>query len=149
MELSRFTEFTEPDPATGCINWTGTLTVAGYGFFWADEIRTHLAHRLAWFLAYGDFPKQTIDHTCRNRRCVNVEHLRDVPQSRQFENYVSYWGSKTECPQHHPYDEANTRYGTRGNGSKFRICLTCERERTHAKRGPEKEVHRGPRRRPQ
>jgi len=36
-----------------------------------------LAHRAAWTAVYGQIPEgMTIDHLCKNRRCVNVEHLR-------------------------------------------------------------------------
>lgn len=35
------------------------------------------AHRAAWVYANGPIPEgMTVDHTCRNRRCVRVDHLR-------------------------------------------------------------------------
>lgn len=35
------------------------------------------AHRAAWASINGQIPEgMTIDHTCKNRRCVNVDHLR-------------------------------------------------------------------------
>lgn len=54
--------------------------------------------------------------------------------------------AKTHCPQGHPYDEANTRVGKRGDGRTFRICRACSLATTHKLRGPEKPLHRGPRR---
>lgn len=43
---------------------------------------------------------------------------------------------KTECPQGHPFDLANTGYGPAGN----RICKTCRRGRERARRARMKEA---------
>lgn len=68
---------TEPivgDP--GCIIWTGTLDTAGYGQINVDR-RNFKAHRYAWEREQGSIPDgMQIDHTCWNRACVNVGHLR-------------------------------------------------------------------------
>lgn len=39
------------------------------------------AHRLAWFLYYGEWPKDTIDHINRNRADNRICNLRVVSQS--------------------------------------------------------------------
>lgn len=149
MDLNTFFDYTERDPDTGCLNWTGTTDAKGYGLFYVRGISTRYAHRFAWFLAHGEFPKQTTEHNCKNRRCVEVEHLDDIPQSRQSDSAERWQLRKTHCPREHPYDEANTRWSTRRNGGKFRVCRECERIATHARRkpgarGPERRERWGP-----
>jgi HNH endonuclease len=63
------------DPVSGCHNWDGPITRKGYG-----GIQGTLAHAFFYRMLVGEVPKgYTIDHLCRNRRCVNVEHLEAVP----------------------------------------------------------------------
>lgn len=81
-----FKVFVQADDLTGCWNWTGrTDPRIGYGclerFFKGKKYI--LAHRLAYALMVGDIPENfTIDHLCRNRRCVNPAHLEAVPFAR-------------------------------------------------------------------
>lgn len=59
-----------------CLVWTGTTAAHGYGHIYGDGQRVS-AHRYAWERANGPIPDgMAIDHTCWNRACVNVEHLR-------------------------------------------------------------------------
>ena len=60
---------------SGCWVWPGRLTPDGYG-----QCRyigkSMLAHRLSYELHVGPIPAGlTIDHLCRNRCCVNPDHL--------------------------------------------------------------------------
>ena len=75
--LSRWTL----ESPTGCHISTYSVASHGYaqiGWHTAGEPRRGtLAHRAAWTAVYGQIPEgMTIDHLCKNRRCVNVEHLR-------------------------------------------------------------------------
>ena len=48
----------------------------GYGMFRVDGKKVRV-HRYAWEQEHGEIPKgKLIDHTCFNRSCVNVKHLR-------------------------------------------------------------------------
>ena len=63
---------------TGCVVWQGAQNSKGYGCFGVGG-RPTLAHRLAWEDANGAIPDgMTIDHLCRVRACVNVEHMEIV-----------------------------------------------------------------------
>lgn len=60
----------------GCLVWTGATRPDGYGSM-AVEGRTASPHRWAWEQAHGPIPDgMTIDHTCWNRACCEVSHLR-------------------------------------------------------------------------
>ena len=73
-----FTRWVES--ADGCL--ISTYSVASHGYAQIGWSRTSgrgmtTAHRAAWVHANGQIPDgMTIDHMCKNRRCVNVKHLR-------------------------------------------------------------------------
>lgn len=64
---------------TGCWRWTGAMTTAGYGHFSIRSVY-YQAHRLMYILRFGvDVPNGLFpDHLCRNRWCVNPDHLEPV-----------------------------------------------------------------------
>jgi len=75
----RFDEKVIPEPNSGCYLWTASLSTHGYGRFnrgGGDGQNIGLAHRVAWELERGPIPPGlVVDHLCRNRACVNVQHM--------------------------------------------------------------------------
>lgn len=68
----------ERDEASGCWNWSGATTSAGYGAFRRNG-QHHLAHRYFYEQAKGPIPAGLqLDHLCHNRKCVNPDHLEPV-----------------------------------------------------------------------
>lgn len=66
------------DPETGCWNWTGPKSGKGYGGAYANG-RKEPAHRMMYRIHKGEIPEGLqLDHLCRNRACVNPEHLEPV-----------------------------------------------------------------------
>ena len=65
--------------SNSCWEWQGTITKKGYGQFNLKTKKKASAHRLSYEIFKGDIPiGLTIDHLCRNRRCVNPDHLECV-----------------------------------------------------------------------
>lgn len=60
-----------------CWVWEGATNGRGYGRFTIGRHARYQAHRVSWYLAYGNIPdRMVILHTCDNTRCVNPDHLR-------------------------------------------------------------------------
>ena len=75
--------------APGCWVWNGRLNHAGYGVLPSGD-RPVLAHRFAYQLLRGDVPSgMELDHHCRNRKCVNPDHLRPVTSGQNHQNTVA------------------------------------------------------------
>lgn len=125
-----------------CWIWTGTIAYNGYGqlsitYDW--ERITWAAHRFAYELIVDVIPEGLeLDHLCCVRNCVNPQHLEPVTHAENIArahargsyNRISN-GSITECPQGHPYDEANT-YTDKEGRSYCRQCLAAKQRRRYA-----------------
>jgi len=118
--------------STGCWVWSGCLS-EGYGVFW-DKGRKVQAHRFSFAHFNGCLPEHVNgglepDHTCRNRACVNPDHLELVTHSVNVKRGIGPQRmlAKTHCPHGHPYDEQNTYVNARLG---YRACKECKRENT-------------------
>jgi hypothetical protein len=63
-----------------CWQWTAAKNNRGYGVFNRGQgAGTVLAHRWAYEFLVGPIPvDRQLDHLCRNRSCVNPDHLEPV-----------------------------------------------------------------------
>lgn len=108
---------------------TGSHGYAQIG--WQDKSGRFMttAHRAAWVYARGQIPNgMTIDHICKNRRCIRVDHLRLLTN---FENARRTSGRDWplgQCANGHPNDELVVV----ANSGK-RVCRKC-RTAWHRKR---------------
>ena len=119
---------------TLCVTWTGSKTAAGYGNVKVGG-KNFYAHRLVYEARHGEIPtrldgdRAVIDHRCRNRACVNVDHL-DVVTNRENilrgDTVQAAHAAKTQCDNGHEYTPESTLLRTR-HGQ--RVCRVCRRER--------------------
>ena len=113
---------------SGCWLWTAGQNGVGYGSYYLDG-RQALAHRLAYEEMCGAIPDGLpLDHICRNRACVNPEHLEPVTQRVNNLRGVGCFAqnaAKDRCKNGHPLSGPNLmRRGKDGS----RRCRTCNRE---------------------
>lgn len=118
---------------SGCHQWRGSISPQGYGNFHDGE-RHVLAHRFAYERAKGAIPAGLqLDHLCRNRWCVNAEHLESVtPQENVLRGEAPSARAHLAgtCQRGHPNAEhAYYRDGVRV------YCRTCEEANRRARRG--------------
>lgn len=117
----------------GCWEWLGGHAKAGYALLDIESDgswKPVAAHRFSYETFVGPIPDgKELDHLCRNRGCVNPDHLEPVIHKVNVRRGLAgistgeQMKARTHCPKGHPYDEQNTRY--RKNGR--RRCLACRR----------------------
>jgi hypothetical protein len=99
-----------------------------YGAFWVGG-RGVFAHRWSYIEAHGEPPAGTeIDHLCRNRFCVNPEHLEAVSHSVNVlrgNGPTAAHARQTHCKHGHPLSGDNVRLRRMPPGG--RTCVTCDR----------------------
>ena len=85
------------------------------------------SHRVMWEVARGPIPKGlTVDHLCRNRRCVNPAHLELVTMRENLlrgEGACARHARQSFCKYGHPLVGGNLRPVKDGS----RRCLECHR----------------------
>lgn len=111
----------------GCWVWTAYVGANGYGRFYLDG-RGALAHRWSYMHHRGPIHDGlVIDHLCRNKACVNPDHLEPVTPSENVRRGVGPQATREmraampNCPNGHPYDEDSQP------DSGGRRCQTCRK----------------------
>lgn len=118
---------TTPD---GCHGWTGRLTDSGYGWFNPGKDGTRAAHR--WIMEYHLGRKLKRDelvlHSCDNRPCTRIAHLRVGTASDNMRDVVernpNHNANRALCVRGHELSGDNLYADKRG-----RRCKKCTRLR--------------------
>ena len=109
-----------------CWIWIAGRGSGGYGRFYTNG-QTVPAHRWAYESLRGTVPNGLIlDHLCRNRQCVNPEHMEPVTNKQNVlrgAGITAQEAERTHCPAGHVYDLLNTHF-YQGR----RYCKRCRNE---------------------
>lgn len=108
-----------------CWIWTKSQTWNGYGIA-AFEGHGTTAHRVTYQLVKGPIPEgMDLDHLCRNRLCVNPDHLEPVTRKENLERGFEARG----CKGGHENIDENFSLVRRSDGRIERRCKLCHRTR--------------------
>lgn len=134
----RFEEKFIVRPGTRCRHWTASRNL-GYGVIGSGGHRHEplFAHRVSYELYRGPIPKDlVIDHMCRNRACVNPDHLRLLTRGQNVmcgEGIAARKARATHCPNGHEYTKENVYMH-----DSHRIFRTCRRSNDEKRRASRK-----------
>jgi hypothetical protein len=117
---------------TGCVEWTGQAYPNGYGYIRRGREQTaRMAHRAAYETFVGPIPEGlTLDHLCRNRICINPDHLEPVTRGENalrgggLAIAMANYRARTHCVHGHEFTPENTYVHP---VNRKRACKTCQR----------------------
>lgn len=103
----------------GCWLWEGALNPSGYGAVNGQPVNGKIntqAHRHSYEVFVGTIPEgMELDHLCKNRRCVNPDHLEPVTHLINVRRGDACRATDTHCANGHLYEDGTWR----------RVCILC------------------------
>lgn len=117
----RFMQNVDKTRSDTCWWWTGHTNHAGYGQFTIGSRKVR-AHRWMYEQTKGEVPAGLeLDHLCRNRACVNPDHLEPVDHAENIRR-----AQKETCAAGHPLPSPITGR---------RVCRACANMRNRKYKG--------------
>lgn len=125
--------------ATPCWVWQGVEHEHGFGSVSYNSV-SRQPHRIIYEQFHGTLADGLVLHQlCRNKHCVNPEHLKPVTMGEAVKTYRSPPGNnarKSHCLRGHELAGGNL-YVTPGDGS--RQCRICKAMRNRQRRQKKKD----------
>lgn len=118
--------------ADGCWRWNRYINPRGYGIVHLSE-RSVMAHVLSYTISKGPVPEGLeLDHLCRNKSCVNPDHLEAVTHKENVRRAPLMGRGKSSivCPKCNAYMlQANQMLETKyRDGSQYARCRSCRKK---------------------
>jgi len=109
-----------------CWRWSGFINNYGYGEMIING-KSYRTHRISFSIFNGELiDGMVIDHICKNKSCINPDHLRQVTQKFNcLDNSSSPLAEnsrKTHCKNGHELTEDNIY-----KKKNWRCCLACKK----------------------
>lgn len=127
-QANRFIWRANLDAPNGCWDWLGYRDSHGY-----PRLSRVRVHRALFELLYGPIGPLGLDHLCRNRGCINPDHLEpttDRTNVLRGDGPAAVNARKTHCKKGHPFSPENTyTYHRRDGRRPFRTCRICQRRK--------------------
>ncbi len=128
----RFAKKLKVNQESGCWDWQAGVDGGGYGMYQERSRKSTRAHRYSFSFLVSPIPdSMVLDHLCRNRSCVNPDHLEVVTIKENVmrgEGACAENARKTHCVNGHSLSGENI-YKNQGNR---RVCKVCARDRASA-----------------
>ena len=135
LAIERFKEKTRL-VENGCHEWIGAKDGKGYGLLGVDR-KVVRAHRFIYRIVHGTIESNlTIDHLCRNRSCVNPEHLEAVTMRINIlrgNGMGARWSKRSSCDFGHLFTGENLIVRKDG-GRRCRKCLSLRNKKLYLRK---------------
>ena len=109
----------------GCWIWQRQIGRHGYALV-SDKVTSYRMHRQSYMFYKGEIPKGLVlDHLCRNKPCINPEHLEPVTNRENVLRGVGISAvnaKKTHCSRGHELSGDNLYIAPKDGSRKCRAC---------------------------
>lgn len=119
-DIGRFAQYIKLIPEHTCWEWVGG-TNGVYSQFYIKSRKIY-GHRFAYEYFVGSIPENlVVNHLCRNKLCVNPQHLEATTQKENIRHAVSGKPRSSVCNRGHERTEGNTYIYPSG----VKACRPC------------------------